>query len=81
MVEPISGRVDTEFATETVDSGSIPGWVKPKTTEIGIHSFPAWRLAIKKQCEAAAVCGGQVAAWLEDWKIPSLFSWPRQLGE
>ena len=45
--EPISGRVDTASATETVDLGSIPGRVKPKTIKIGIHSFPAWRSAIK----------------------------------
>ena len=34
-------RVDRASATETVDSGSIPGRVKPKTIKIGIHSFPA----------------------------------------
>ena len=34
-------------ATEAVDSGSIPGRVKPKTIKIGIHSFPAWRSALK----------------------------------
>ena len=28
-------------ATEVVDTGSIPGRVKPKTIKIGIHSFPA----------------------------------------
>ena len=38
---PISGRVDRASATEAVDLGSIPGRVKPKTIEIGIHSFPA----------------------------------------
>ena len=38
---PISGRVDRASATGTVDSGSIPGRVKPKTIKIGIHSFPA----------------------------------------
>ena len=27
--------------TEAVDTGSIPGRVKPKTIKIGIHSFPA----------------------------------------
>ena len=43
----ISGRVDGASATEAVDSGSIPGRVKPKTIKIGIHSFPAWRSAIK----------------------------------
>ena len=38
---PISGRVDRASATEAVDTGSIPGRVKPKTIKIGIHSFPA----------------------------------------
>ena len=38
---PFSGRVDRASATEAVDSGSIPGRVKPKTIKIGIHSFPA----------------------------------------
>ena len=38
---PISGRVDRALATKAVDSGLIPGRVKPKTLEIGIHSFPA----------------------------------------
>ena len=40
-LQPISGRVDRASATEAVDSGSIPGRVKPKTIKIGIHSFPA----------------------------------------
>ena len=39
--QSISGRVDRASATETVDSDSIPGRVKSKTIEIGIHSFPA----------------------------------------
>ena len=39
--EPVGGRVDRASATDTVDSGSIPGRVKPKTIKIGIHSFPA----------------------------------------
>ena len=34
-------QVDRASATETVDSGSIPGRVKPKTIKIGIHSFLA----------------------------------------
>ena len=38
---PISGRVDRASVTEAVDSGSIPGRVKPKTIKIGIHRFPA----------------------------------------
>ena len=43
----ISGRVDRASVTEAVDSGSIPDRVKPKTIKIGIHSFLAWRSAIK----------------------------------
>ena len=43
----ISDRVDKASATKTIDSGSIPGRVKLKTIKIGIHSFPACRLAIK----------------------------------
>ena len=46
-LEPISGRVDRASAIEAVDTGSIPGPVKPNTIIIGIHSFPAWRSAIK----------------------------------
>ena len=41
VVQPISGRVDRASAIETVDLGSIPGRVIPKTIKIGIHSFPA----------------------------------------
>ena len=44
---PISNRVDTASAAEAVDSGSIPDRVKTKTIEIGIHSFPPCRSAIK----------------------------------
>ena len=36
---PFCGRVDRGSATDAVDSGSIPGWVKLKTIKIGIHSF------------------------------------------
>ena len=47
-IKAISGRVERASATEAVDSGSIPGRVKPKTLKIGIHSsFPTWRSAIK----------------------------------
>ena len=35
-----NGRVDRASATETVDSGSIPGRVKPKTIKVGIHKLP-----------------------------------------
>ena len=47
FLKPISGRVDRASATETVDLGSTPSRVKPKTTKIVIYRFPAWRLAIK----------------------------------
>ena len=40
-LQPISGQMDRASATEGVDSGSIPGRVKPETIKIGIHSFPA----------------------------------------
>ena len=40
-MKTISGQVDKASATEAVDSGSIPHWVKTKTTKIGIDSFPA----------------------------------------
>ena len=45
--QPVGGRVDKTSATDAVDSGSIPGRVLPKTIKIGVHSFPAWRSAIK----------------------------------
>ena len=38
---PVSGRVKSASATETIDLDSIPGQVKPKTIKIGIHSYPA----------------------------------------
>ena len=36
------------FAAEVVDSGLIPGRVKPKTGKIDIQSFLAWRPAMKR---------------------------------
>ena len=45
--DSISGRVDGASATETMDFGSIPGRVTPKTEKIGISSFPAWHSAFK----------------------------------
>ena len=47
FLKPISGRVDKASATEAINVGSIPGWVKPKTIEIAIRSFPAWHSALK----------------------------------
>ena len=40
VVERIGG-VGRAFTIETVDFGSITGWVEPKTIKINIHSFPA----------------------------------------
>ena len=37
------------FASGAVYSGLIQSRVKP-TTKIDIHSFPAWRSALKGQC-------------------------------
>ena len=36
----VSGQVDRVSATETVDSGSIPSWVKPKTKGPFTVSWP-----------------------------------------
>ena len=47
-------------ATETVDSGSILGQVKPKIIKIGIQSFLAWHSAIKRDsvnCKACEAIG------------------------
>ena len=41
-------EADRASATAAVDSSSIPGRFKPKNIKIGIHSFPAWRSAIKR---------------------------------
>ena len=43
----INGRVDGASVTEAVNPVLIPVRVKPKTIRIGIHNFPAWRLAAK----------------------------------
>ena len=45
---PISGLVDRASAAGTVDLGSTPGRVKPKSIKHGIHSLPAWRSTIKE---------------------------------
>ena len=76
--EPLGGRVDRATATETVDTGCNPCRVKLMTIKISIHSFPAWRSALKKgQCETSTMGGrqvgtGLVTALLEDRKVPLL---------
>ena len=70
----ISSRVDRASATETVDSGSITGRVKLKTIKIDIQSFPAWRSALKGQCEASTVCGRLVGRRQLDSKTERSFA-------
>ena len=43
----VSDRMDRASAAETVNSGLIPGQVKPKTIKNDSYSFPAWRSVIK----------------------------------
>ena len=72
----IPKRADRENATEMVDSGLIPGRAKPKTIKIGIHSFSVWRSATKGtvwSLHRVWQTDGQVAAWLEDQKVPLLY--------
>ena len=40
--------MDRGSAAEAVDLGSIASLVKLNTIKIGIHRFPAWRLANKE---------------------------------
>ena len=65
---PISGRVDKAYATETVDSGSIPGWVKPKTIAMVFSASLLDVQQLQGQCEASAVCGRLVSRWQLDSK-------------
>ena len=67
--------MDRASATKTVDSGSIPGQVKPKYKKIGTHSFPVWRSAIKGtvwSLHRVWKTDGHQAASIEDRKVPSL---------
>ena len=58
--EPMGGRVDRASAFKTVDSGSIPGRVKPKTTKNWYSQTFSYN---KGECEASTrVCGRQMAA-------------------
>ena len=58
------GGVERAFATEAVDSDSIPGRVKLKTIKSGIHSsFFLDIKQLKVQYEASAVCGRQMGKW------------------
>ena len=60
--------MDIASATEAVNSGSIPGRVQPKPIKIGIHTYPAWRSALKGTVWSLRVCGKQVGRWQLDSK-------------
>ena len=51
-----------------LDLGLIPDRVKPKTIKIGIHSFPAWRSAIKGTVWSLCRVSGVVDRWQLDSK-------------
>ena len=65
-----SCRVNWASATETVDSDSIPGRVKQKTTKIDIHSFLALRSAIYGNSVKLPPCV------INRWASGSLTRWP-----
>ena len=65
---PISGPVDRASTTDSVDSGSIPGRVKPKTLKLVFTASLLDVQQLKGQCEASAVCGRQVGRWQLDSK-------------
>ena len=79
-----NNRMDRVCHTETVDSGSIPGWVESKTIKLVFIAFPAWRAAIKRDSVKPPPCvvnrwaGGSLTRRL---KGPFAVSWPRQLGQ
>ena len=54
--------MDRASATETVDTDSILGGVKPKAIKIWHSQLPYLTFSNKKgQCEASTVCGRQLA--------------------
>ena len=62
--------MDRASATEAVDSGSIPGRVKPKTIKIRIHSFSVCCLTFSNERDSVKPppCGRQVGRWQLDSK-------------
>ena len=38
--KPTRGRVDKGSFTETVNTGSIPGRIKPKVRKVGVYTCP-----------------------------------------
>ena len=85
---PLEQKALVELSNDQWSSGwSVRSWNgkhgldswtgQAKTRKIGIQSFPASRSAIKRGRMKPPSCvatGGQVAAWLEDQKVPSLSS-------
>ena len=90
-----SSSANIAIAIETVNSGSIPGWIKPNTIKIGIHNFPARRSAIKRDSVKPPSClvdrwaGGSLTRKPKDLYLSKtavylssyLASWPRQLNK
>ena len=87
----ISGWVGRASATETVNSGSISGWGKPKTIiNLVVTASQDQTLLVqhyKAQCETVSphqstVCGRQpVAVWLEGRKFLSLSAGQGNFGD
>ena len=65
---PVGSRVDRASVTETVDMGSIPGQVNPKTTKLSVHTFLLDVQQLKGQCKASTMCDRQVGRWQLDLK-------------
>ena len=56
-------------ATETLDLGSIPDRVKPKTTKLVFIAFSLLEvLQLQRPCEASSECDRQVGSWQLDSK-------------
>ena len=69
-------------ATETVDTGSIPGLVKPRLQKLLFTSSLLDVQQLKGQCEASSVCGRLVGRWQLDSKSEkSLHCFQFFLGE
>ena len=65
---PISNRVNRASATKTIDTGSIPGRVKPKTIKLVFTASLLDVQQLKGECEASTVCDRQVGRWQPDSK-------------
>ena len=77
--QKISGRMDRASATEKIDTGSILGRVKPKAIKIkiGIHNFPIWRLAMKKDGVKLPQCVVDRGSFTQKPQATFVGYWPR----